>query len=122
MKFGTRYYDPTTARWTQQDPERGEIDQPITLNPYLYGLDDPINNVDASGRIPAAVVIIGSAFIYWGAEKALNKMGVSPEGSSGGAGCIGGAAAVLLVDPRARGLATLGCLAWGAANYDSSRN
>lgn len=48
-KFGTRYYDPTIARWTQQDPQRGNISDPLTLNPYQYAGCDPVNNMDATG-------------------------------------------------------------------------
>lgn len=50
-KFGTRYYDPLTARWTQQDPVRGKIKQPITLNLYQYAGCNPANATDPDGRI-----------------------------------------------------------------------
>ncbi|MFN2587248.1 MAG: RHS repeat-associated core domain-containing protein [Actinomycetota bacterium] len=50
VKFGTRYYDPTVARWTQQDPERGDVKQPLTLNLYLYAADNPLNVTDPTGR------------------------------------------------------------------------
>jgi RHS repeat-associated protein len=39
--FGERYYDPTTGRWTQPDPE-GEG--------YVFAGDDPINATDPTGR------------------------------------------------------------------------
>jgi RHS repeat-associated protein len=48
LKFGERYYDPTTARWTTQDP----ISQPLNQhgwNQYEYAGDNPINSVDPSG-------------------------------------------------------------------------
>ncbi|MDQ3915516.1 MAG: DUF6531 domain-containing protein [Actinomycetota bacterium] len=51
VKFGTRYYDPATARWTQQDPVRGELTQPVTLNLYQYAGCNPVNAVDPDGRI-----------------------------------------------------------------------
>jgi RHS repeat-associated protein len=41
-KFGTRYYDPSLGRWTQQDPK-------LSANPYWYANDDPANLVDPSG-------------------------------------------------------------------------
>jgi RHS repeat-associated protein len=50
-KFGTRYYDPTTARWTQQDPVRGDIKDPLSLNLFLYASDNPVNNTDPSGYL-----------------------------------------------------------------------
>src|SRR3712207_4674688 len=34
LKFGTRYYDPNTTRWTQPDPKAGEISNPMSLNAY----------------------------------------------------------------------------------------
>jgi RHS repeat-associated protein len=49
--FGQRYYDPTTGRWTQQDP----IPQPGSLvqaDRFLFGGADPVNNSDPSGERP----------------------------------------------------------------------
>ncbi len=42
-KFGTRYYDPQTGRWTQKDPEPSG-------NPYVYAGNEPNMRVDPSGR------------------------------------------------------------------------
>jgi RHS repeat-associated protein len=42
-KFGARYYDPTTDRFTQPDPSGQEA------NTYLYAGADPINAADPSG-------------------------------------------------------------------------
>jgi len=55
-KFGTRYYDPTLGRWTQQDPVRGHLDDPNSLNRYLYAGDDPVNLTDPSGKDAVACV------------------------------------------------------------------
>jgi len=49
-KFGTRYYDPSLGRWTQQDPVKGNLPSPMSLNLYLYVQCDPINSVDPTGR------------------------------------------------------------------------
>jgi RHS repeat-associated protein len=49
-KFGTRYYQPGVARWTQHDPERGQLTNPLSLNPYLYVGCNPVNATDPSGR------------------------------------------------------------------------
>lgn len=43
VKFGARYYDPTTARFTQMDPAGEEN------NPYAYALNNPINYIDPTG-------------------------------------------------------------------------
>ena len=50
LKFGNRYYDPTTGRWTQEDVLSGNVSNPQSLNRYVYAGDDPINNVDPSGK------------------------------------------------------------------------
>jgi RHS repeat-associated protein len=49
-KYGTRYYNPGFGRWSQQDPLRGHLDDPTSLNRYLYAGDDPVNFTDPSGR------------------------------------------------------------------------
>ncbi len=61
VKLGTRYYHPGMQRWTQHDPERGSIANPMTLNPYLYVGCNPVNYTDPSGRQPycAAYTAIG---------------------------------------------------------------
>jgi RHS repeat-associated protein len=51
LKFGTRYYDPNVMRWTQMDPERGGLSDPMSLNPYAYVGCDPVNRIDPSGRV-----------------------------------------------------------------------
>jgi RHS repeat-associated protein len=48
-KFGTRYYNPGFGRWSQQDPVRGQLNDPTLLNRYLYASDDPVNVTDPSG-------------------------------------------------------------------------
>ncbi len=44
-KFGARYYDPTTGRFTQQDPSGQEA------NAYAYVGGNPVNRVDPSGLV-----------------------------------------------------------------------
>ena len=48
-KFGTRYYNPSLAAWTQQDPNTGSIQDPGTVNRYPYAGADPVNEVDPTG-------------------------------------------------------------------------
>ncbi len=52
-KFGIRYYDAVTGRWTQRDPVGGSLLETTKANPYVY-TDDPINMVDPSGKSPFA--------------------------------------------------------------------
>ena len=49
-KFGTRYYNSTTASWTQQDSIAGTIQNPSAVNRYPYAGDDPVNEADPSGQ------------------------------------------------------------------------
>lgn len=49
-KFGNRWYDPTTGRWTQQDTLDAPLD-PANANRYAYAGCDPINNTDPTGLL-----------------------------------------------------------------------
>jgi RHS repeat-associated protein len=56
--FGDRFYDPTIARWTQQDPYLSEAAQYdaspwrdlAQTNRYVYARGNPVNFTDRSGR------------------------------------------------------------------------
>lgn len=50
-KFGARYYDPTTAHWTQLDPLMGNPHDPTSQNRCAYANGDPVNRVDTSGLV-----------------------------------------------------------------------
>jgi RHS repeat-associated protein len=67
VKFGTRYYDPSIGRWTQQDPAGGSIASPGQANAYGYVGGDPTNAVDPTGRWIAVVLFFVAAVIA-GAE------------------------------------------------------
>ena len=53
VKFGLRWYNPTTGTWTQQDTLDAPLD-PANANRYAYAGDDPINNLDPSGTYNVA--------------------------------------------------------------------
>jgi RHS repeat-associated protein len=57
IHFGARYYDPTTARWTQVDPAASG-----SSSPYVYTGDDPTNETDPSGNFGISGA---SATSYW---------------------------------------------------------
>jgi RHS repeat-associated protein len=48
-----RQYD--FGRFTTRDPVRGTFKEPLTLHPYLYCLNDPINSTDPSGEFLASL-------------------------------------------------------------------
>src|SRR5258708_6497996 len=49
-KFGIRYDDTTTGRWTQRMPVGGSLLEMTKANPYACTEDDPVNLVDPSGE------------------------------------------------------------------------
>jgi RHS repeat-associated protein len=49
--LGARYYNPATGTWTQPDPDAQSLaTDPTQADAYTFAGDDPINDVDASGR------------------------------------------------------------------------
>lgn len=84
IKFGVRYYDPTTGRFTQQDALNMPLD-PGNANRYAYAANNPINYVDPTG-------------FYWEACQegaAAGAIGGSVSGPKGtatgaGTGCVTG--------------------------------
>ncbi|MEO0419085.1 MAG: RHS repeat-associated core domain-containing protein [Pseudomonadota bacterium] len=48
-----RDYDPSTGRYIQADP----IGLGGGSNPYVYAFADPVNLIDPSGEVPAAIVV-----------------------------------------------------------------
>lgn len=51
-KFGIRYDDTTTGRWTQHTPIGGSLAETTKANPYVYANCNPVNLVDPSGALP----------------------------------------------------------------------
>jgi len=50
--FGARFYDPTTGRFTIQDSITGVQEDPMSLNRYIYGRDNPERYTDPNGHRP----------------------------------------------------------------------
>ena len=67
VKFGGRWYNPTTGTWTQQDTLDAPLD-PANANRYAFAGDDPINNTDATGQdctldwVLAGAAVVGLGF------------------------------------------------------------
>jgi len=47
-----RWYDPTIGRFLSPDPFPGVPTIPMSLHPYVYMHDDPVNGSDPSGKSP----------------------------------------------------------------------
>ena len=48
-KLGARFYDSGKNSFIQQDRYMGDVNDPLSLNRYVYCGMDPVNNVDPSG-------------------------------------------------------------------------
>ena len=59
VKFGQRWYNPTTGTWTQQDTLDNPLD-PANANRYAYAGDDPINGQDPRGLSKAGCIALGA--------------------------------------------------------------
>ncbi|MFL5666277.1 MAG: RHS repeat-associated core domain-containing protein [Ktedonobacteraceae bacterium] len=81
-KFGTRYYDPTLGRWTQQDPVGGSLGDLNSANRYTYANDDPVNAVDPSGKdiigCTLAVLLVALGFAA-GIAAVVGAVATAPE-------------------------------------------
>jgi RHS repeat-associated protein len=72
-----RQYSPTEGRWLAPDPYRGSYDftNPQSFNRYEYAMNNPLSNIDPSGRDCYGVDENGSAFFM--------NSGDCPDGSDG---------------------------------------
>ena len=48
--LNARYYDALTARFITEDTYRGDPRDPLTLNLYTYGINNPIRYIDPTGH------------------------------------------------------------------------
>ena len=51
-----RWYAPGVGRFTQPDPWEGDRWHPISLQPYLYAGNNPINRIDPTGQYDKNIV------------------------------------------------------------------
>ena len=50
LHLRARWYDPAVGRFLSRDPLLGDILQAQTQNPYVYGVNNPLNYLDPSGQ------------------------------------------------------------------------
>lgn len=94
VKYGQRWYDPTTGRFTTQDALTFLAD-PAQGNRYSYAGDDPINNIDPSGRSFIGAIAGGVAGTV-ASTLADGVLGPVLGGAIGG--CVGGAVTAYIDD------------------------
>ncbi|MBA4601050.1 MAG: RHS repeat-associated core domain-containing protein [Thermoactinomyces sp.] len=46
----SRYYNPDMGRFLTRDTDSGEEMEPLTLNKYIYAVNNPVMNVDSDGN------------------------------------------------------------------------
>ena len=51
INLRARQYEPTIGRFNQKDAQNGEVHQSLSLNRYVYVVNNPLNYADASGQI-----------------------------------------------------------------------
>jgi RHS repeat-associated protein len=63
-----RKYDLSSGRWTSPDPYGGSmtVGDPQSFNRYSYANNDPVNQTDPSGLIPASQGWNGASAGFWG--------------------------------------------------------
>ncbi|CAH2715098.1 hypothetical protein BACCIP111895_02282 [Neobacillus rhizosphaerae] len=52
MDYSARWYSPTIGRFLTEDTVIGDLSNPQSLNRYAYVMNNPVNMVDPSGRVP----------------------------------------------------------------------
>ena len=55
IRYGARWYNPTTGTWLEPDTLNAPLD-PANANRYAYVGDDPINGVDPTGLVDCDVI------------------------------------------------------------------
>jgi RHS repeat-associated protein len=57
---GARWYNSASARFMTEDTATGELPSPLTLNRYIYALDNPLRYVDPTGHYDVEVAGSGA--------------------------------------------------------------
>lgn len=100
LKFGTRWYDPATGAWTQQDARNTPLD-PHNANRYAYAAGDPTNNADPTGHgFGDFAAALAGALVGTVTSAALDGVAGPIIGGAVG-GCVGGAVTSLLTGSNA---------------------
>ncbi|MDP9904615.1 RHS repeat-associated core domain-containing protein [Arthrobacter bambusae] len=71
-RFHARTLDPETATWTTQDPWRGLLSEPQTLNRYAYVTNNPTTLTDYMGYLSMVAVTDGDGSSWHGASATVD--------------------------------------------------
>jgi len=71
QKVGVRWYDPASGRFLQKDPWLGSLYAPLTLNRYGYCVNEPVQMVDPSGKLPLFPPSVHALAGLWDASTGL---------------------------------------------------
>ncbi|MFF1571332.1 RHS repeat domain-containing protein [Leifsonia sp. NPDC058292] len=88
VKFGQRWYNPTTGTWTQQDTLDTPLD-PANANRYAFAGSDPINGSDPTGRSCSGAIVGASASVFVEALAGVAVIAGSPSLVLGAAAAAG---------------------------------
>jgi RHS repeat-associated protein len=89
LKYGARWYAPTTGTWTQQDVRNAPLD-PANANRYAYAAGDAINYSDSTGKCSAEDVIFDLGGGIFG-------LGTAAAGLAGSVTVVGGVVAAVSI-------------------------
>ena len=87
--FGARFYDPSTALWTQRDPVN-RIASLSGASPYTYADGDPVNGVDPLGLLKFNVDLKAGPFEVGASVDDDGDVGVSYGIGSGSGASVSG--------------------------------
>ncbi|MQA36026.1 RHS repeat-associated core domain-containing protein [Modestobacter roseus] len=90
IKFGQRWYDPTTSRFTQQDALETLAD-PTRANRYEYANSNPTNYIDPTGLASGCALSIFST-VYTSVGVGLSIAAVLGSAATGGTTFVAGVA------------------------------
>jgi len=109
-----RYYDPRIGRFISEDTYKGKIEDPSTLNLYVYCQGNPIKYNDLSGHIVGTVIGTISGGVVGGVKAALMHTDIRSGIVSGAvSGAIAGAAVDIAVATGGTGAAVIVAAAAG---------
>ena len=82
----SRYYNPSIARFISEDTYRGELNDPLSLNRYVYVHNNPLIYYDPDGYFLHTIIIGGTSGIIGGVGKIASNVSNGEEWFEGVAG------------------------------------